>query len=368
MAAVAILLLFSYAYSLADSSRNNPLHIYDIAIFNKGGILKDECTIQLVIKNVIFGSTATKIIKDANFFNASPEEGKEYCLAYFSVVMQSADADQKFTINKYDFEVVSKSGKVYEGYSHSVSGLEDSATIYSGGSADFVVPMYIDKGDIPLLLYNDQIWFSTDDKNGTRANSIKERGSITPNIPKGVFAINKYFYIGMDITYAKELISALEDISPSNEYIMSKGNVGASVFEDVTFEEINRKCTSFMFYDLSSSKVNTIAFVLADYPDITLNKILNEYDLFLENYCFKFGKPIKEVSGWSNQDMKKYFSIEEGAAIGYYVKRYSWNLTNIYIEYCLDTDLSKMGIVNDDYPRIWIAFCDVSIIPDLLKE
>lgn len=351
------------AITFDQTKRSKPALVGDTVSFEFNGLLTELMYVELTLTEVVYGNDAEKVVTEANFFNASAEEGMEYCLAYFHVSIQCQDEGESFSISDNDFDVVDMNGKVYS-ESWSISGLEDSIKIYSGGFADFVVPIYISKGDQPLLLYDDRIWFSIDDSEGKRNRDNQERMEFAPEIPEGVFAIHDNLYVGMSIEDMKTALQNLEGIDEPEWAKTTESGIPIVLYSGMTFKEFcidDNDKYKLLIVENPQSIVQALTIIRGQYSLLASSRMLTDYESLREKCSQYFGNPEKESEYWSDKKLEKIYSKAEGAAAGNYTIRTRWHYGGIIIELNLDKELTTLGIITDEKPRIWIGFYDASL-------
>ena len=337
-----------------ETRRSAPAFIGDTI-----SLQKVSSYIELTLNQVISGKEAETIVKDANFLNASVEKGKEYNLAYFHVTMQNKDENATFSIRAGDFDTISKTGQVYDNvFDHSIASLNDGAKIYAGGEADFIVPVYVDDQDIPLLLYNDLIWFMPDDMEGSRASEKAEREAYSPKIPADTYAITDYLYIGMNIAEAKKALKLLEDLEPSQDYGQGL------LYSDVPFKPFGYNTTMLIVADANTDELKLAAFILSGYSTLASYNALSDYEGVKDYYTGSLGVKAENSEWWNKKGQEKSHSKKEGAASGQYNATSTWSRKDLLVSLGLNGMDNWTFLGENDPPMLSVLFCD----PDFTSQ
>ena len=162
----------SYVYKplpSAQVSADSKIRGFD-SINRKNPVLRDETAeftysssemnVQMNIVNIIKGASALQMVMDANSYNNVPAESQEYYVITLHVSMTCKD-DNRLDISSYSFEHVSTT-TWQANHMDSVSGLNDSLSLYPDGSGDIQVAFLAEKDDPQLLLFQEDVWFSLD--------------------------------------------------------------------------------------------------------------------------------------------------------------------------------------------------------------
>ncbi len=135
-------------------SRDNPVLCGETARF---GLTKAGFDLDVTLKSIVYGDEAFAITEDANSLNADPKDGEEYMIATF-VVEARKDGDDRISVKKSDFDIVSRNGAVYKNSTFTV-GIPDEVELFGGGIDELQIVHIIDKGDVPFALLFGGIWF-----------------------------------------------------------------------------------------------------------------------------------------------------------------------------------------------------------------
>jgi hypothetical protein len=135
-------------------SKAAPVYIGQTATFS---ITTSQTDVWMTVRSVVYGKKANTIVEEANMFNSEPGDNQEFIVVTLFIETAGSGTESE-EFNSYDFDFISRSGAVYKN-SSLVSGLNDSAELYSGASDEIQIGWLIDKGDIPYLLYEGAIWF-----------------------------------------------------------------------------------------------------------------------------------------------------------------------------------------------------------------
>ncbi|MFC5401319.1 DUF4352 domain-containing protein [Cohnella soli] len=135
-------------------SRSNPASVGSTVTFGKKDY-SDDYQVTLKVEAVIRGAEAWKLIQEANQFNDEPEAGYEYVLAKINAgVSKNAKGDSQVLISKYDFTLVSSSGKDYVRRATVLPDPELDAKLYVGASDSGWVSFQVKTDDAnPLIAF-----------------------------------------------------------------------------------------------------------------------------------------------------------------------------------------------------------------------
>ncbi len=113
-------------------------------------------TITMAVTEVIRGSTAWDMLREANMFNEQPKPGFEYILAKIRCEVTSAPSpDAAFTIAGYDFDAVSSDGKAYEPIFLVDPDPQLDTDLYEGASHEGWVSFNVATTDMhPVIAFN----------------------------------------------------------------------------------------------------------------------------------------------------------------------------------------------------------------------
>lgn len=118
-----------------------------------------EAYVELCVQKIIRGEDAKKLIIERNSYNKDKlKDDQEFVFVQLQVKMQSADMSRKYTFDSLDFDFISKQGLIYKNIY--IADVEDEIGMFSGATGMFELCTVIDFGDDPLLLYDDNMWFS----------------------------------------------------------------------------------------------------------------------------------------------------------------------------------------------------------------
>jgi hypothetical protein len=136
----------------SGNSRTNPAKINETLTVKRDTIF-DKVTYEIELLEIISGSEAWSMVKDANTFNDEPGTGKEYILAKFRVKVLETEGDEPYSVNSFEFDAVSKEGVVYSELI-SVAGLSPdiSTDIYEGGEHAGYTYFLVEKEDSPVAV------------------------------------------------------------------------------------------------------------------------------------------------------------------------------------------------------------------------
>jgi len=137
-----------------DTSRSDPVPLWGTAWLKTRSPVK---YVEVSIIEMLRGKNANELVKKANKFNDMPGKEGEYLYCKIRISMQCEDYSAKYKASKSDFKFVSAFGRTYK---LSVAGLSDSIEIYSGAFDDIELAMLIPSDDNPLLVFDEDIWFS----------------------------------------------------------------------------------------------------------------------------------------------------------------------------------------------------------------
>lgn len=166
IALILCLLLPTSAIASPDATRQAPAYIGQTATFDNTKVRasfrpqKSEVTLLEVVR----GKDAQTMVTQWNQFNEIAEEGKEYLVVKFSIKLISTPDESARRYDKYDFSVYSAEGVEYNQYLAVASESPALSNTYPGGTTTGYVPFMIDKGDDPMIVFNQfdskAIWFS----------------------------------------------------------------------------------------------------------------------------------------------------------------------------------------------------------------
>lgn len=124
-------------------------------------------TATVEITKAYRGQTAWAAIRDANRYNDSPTENKEYILASVKVTIDSVSVDSAVDMSKYDFTAFSSSNSEYTRVSTVDPSPKFDGSSYAGGTTEGFVSFVVDTDDpAPKVVYGADsngsggIWFS----------------------------------------------------------------------------------------------------------------------------------------------------------------------------------------------------------------
>lgn len=127
----------------------------------------DDYTAQISVKQIIRGSNAWAMIKEANMFNSAPKAGFEYILA--KINFKLIDIKDNKSIDIYgvvDFNLISSDGKQYDYALEVVPDPKLDATLYKGATTEGWAVYQVRIGDTaPVLTYGREydgtggVWF-----------------------------------------------------------------------------------------------------------------------------------------------------------------------------------------------------------------
>lgn len=149
---------------LAGNSRTNPAGLNEVFKVEKDDLFAGRVIYEIELTEIISGSEALTIVREANRFNEIPEEGKEYILARFRFKIIETEADEPYNVNHAQFDVVSEDGITYDDFI-SVSGLEPNLRrdLYEGAELDGYTYFIVNQDDAPVAAYDrgrsGEIWF-----------------------------------------------------------------------------------------------------------------------------------------------------------------------------------------------------------------
>lgn len=135
-------------------SRRNPVLVGEIASFS---YKSNDMGVTLCVTDVIRGQAALDIVLAANSYNDKPGPGQEIYLATVHVTMQCA-TDERLELDWLDFEYVTSDGVA--DYTKHFSGIKGDINLYPDGSGDMQIALITDTDDIPMLLFQEVIWFA----------------------------------------------------------------------------------------------------------------------------------------------------------------------------------------------------------------
>jgi len=115
-----------------EYSFNNPAPLNTIQTITKESFLQ-KYTAEVVVKEIVRGETANKMVADANIFNDPPKEGYEYLLAKVYVKLISID-EGALTLSPLQFSLISSDGKEYDMPFVVLPEPEITTTLYPGAS------------------------------------------------------------------------------------------------------------------------------------------------------------------------------------------------------------------------------------------
>ena len=148
-----------------DNSRRSPAGIGERFLVEKDNWLVGKISYEIEMTDVISGEEALNIIMEGNQFNREPEEGKEYVLAEFEVLVIETEDDEPFDLRMgISWSAVSGEGNEYTDF-FSVSGINRlEGDLYEGASATGYQPFIIDVDDANAVGSHDrrsstELWF-----------------------------------------------------------------------------------------------------------------------------------------------------------------------------------------------------------------
>jgi hypothetical protein len=134
----------------SGNSRTNPARINETLTVKRDTIF-DKVTYEIELLEIISGSEAWIMVKDANMFNDEPGAGKEYILAKFRIKVLETEGDEPYSVSSFQFEAVSKEGVVYSESAFAAGISPDISTdIYEGGEHVGYTVFLVEKEDSPL--------------------------------------------------------------------------------------------------------------------------------------------------------------------------------------------------------------------------
>lgn len=130
----------------AGNSRTNPVAAGERQYVEYRDFVGDLEVIEFI-------EDANEMVSDANMFNQSPEDGKQYIAV---TVTQHCDRspDESCHFSLGDFSVVGRKGVVYTWSDSIVSGLADSKEFFGGGQITSVLAYLVDSDDSDFVLFN----------------------------------------------------------------------------------------------------------------------------------------------------------------------------------------------------------------------
>lgn len=138
-----------------EYSFNNPAPLNTIQTITKESFLQ-KYTAEVVVKEIVRGETANKMVADANIFNDPPKEGYEYLLAKVYVKLISID-EGALTLSPLQFSLISSDGKEYDMPFVVLPEPEITTTLYPGASHEGWVVFEVKKDDLkPKIVFEKQ--------------------------------------------------------------------------------------------------------------------------------------------------------------------------------------------------------------------
>ncbi len=135
----------------SGNSRTNPARINETLTVKRDTIF-DKVTYEIELLEIISGSEAWIMVKDANMFNDEPGTGEEYILAKFRVKVLETEEDEPYSVSSFEFDAVSKEGVVYSDFVFAAVSPDISTDIYEGGEHVGYASFLVEKEDSPLAV------------------------------------------------------------------------------------------------------------------------------------------------------------------------------------------------------------------------
>jgi len=138
--------------------RTNPVPFGSMIWYKSSPIDKAEAYVEMKVLEVLRGEEANKLAISKNRYNDEPGEGEEYIYVKIGVSMQSSDANRKIKTSSYGFNFVGSTGLVYK--RDLAAGFDDEVAMFAGAAGELEFSQIIKVDDVPLLLYDDSVWFN----------------------------------------------------------------------------------------------------------------------------------------------------------------------------------------------------------------
>ncbi|WP_434579208.1 stalk domain-containing protein [Thermoanaerobacterium thermosaccharolyticum] len=324
-------------------SRKNPAGIDDVINMHTETFDKRTFDSTIILKNIIRGNDAWKMVSNANMFNSKPEDGYEIILAKFYIkINKSSNEDAQFDLDPYNFILVSSDGKDYDSYICVPPSPNLRAKLYQGASNEGWVAFKVKINDLkPLIVYgkgydgSGGVWFKgytdTSDSNTTMSINSNTNQTIVSAFSQQQNSDAKI----NTINNANDLKTYLEQNYSSLDTSIGKTSFKFEIFENdsvlIPYDYwIATEFDPTFYYDIKYS---------IKYTDDQKEKVKEELKDFQEKLAKDIISklPNKKIQGGYYYSYYRYPNLQIDLVSFYY---YSW--TNYDEPDILTTDMKKI--------------------------